>query len=1021
MNRFAVLAMVVAFQVIHQANAKAVFAHFMVTNSGNYTASDWQSDIGLAMDAHIDAFALNMAWEDDTNNPSVEMAFTAANVMGFKLFFSFDYAGNGPWDQDVVTSMIQQYSSNSAYFQYNGRPFVSTFEGPGNADDWVTIKAETNCFFMPDWSSVGAMPAVGLANGVADGLFSWSAWPWGNQTMDTYTDASYIQYLDGKPYMMAISPWFYTNLPGYNKNWLWKGDSLWFDRWQELFGLDPMPEFVEIISWNDYGESHYIGPIHDNAMAAFDIGEAPYNYVLGYPHDAWRDQLPFLIDLYKTGSASMGSDKVTFWYRPNPVSSCSSANTTVNTASQLQIEFEPADALEDRIFVMALFGDGNAAVYVNDQAVEWDFKPQTDVIGDGDIGAGIWFGSVAAFPDNVMVTLFVGEESTSSVHNLEITSTCDEGFNNYNAWVGSLGGPPGLSSTTINIADQVCVKGKGAYDFNDLCNFTCSYGYCPVGACTCEQMGVAHTKPNATGILGYPAEERDANYAGLCSFACNYGYCPSKTCDTTEHPMPVPTVSDFLPPACVAGTGPGPVSGLCSYACSYGYCPINLCSCTQTGALVQPPDRTEGPGMAGPGYPDTFDNLCDFACSRGYCPPGTCISEAEQDITEAEQEMTEAIATTGYNISDFADFNLTILGTALIGNDGCTALQKQQIRSGWVQSWKIMNYIYKVAKAGIDFNEAAAVEYLGPPSMNQDQWSKYKAIYLNLATIQPGWIDLFAWKIAVRCDDPHLRCSCGRDVNTIAYTAQNDIKYGVASISFCPQYFSLQTLNDAMYWADTTNIDPSLYADLTNYYNNQALVWIHELLHIDWVSTASSSGDIHHVTDVKVGYERGEKKGMTYYKAYGPWACKALARLGWATGAWTIINADSLTLYAFAKYVQNALGNIYPHLPLAPPPPKNAEIPFEIDDLFTLYNNGTGEPASNTTLDNELEWSLSQGVCAAADDEDGDEAASAVMTTMTTWPVETDYPSDYLSSWSSWAGLTPTTTAATATATTLGL
>lgn len=87
------------------------------------------------MDAHIDAFALNMAWEDDTNNPSVGMAFTAANVMGFKLFLSFDYAGNGPWDQDVITSMIQQYSSNSAYFQYNGRPFVSIFKGPGNADD----------------------------------------------------------------------------------------------------------------------------------------------------------------------------------------------------------------------------------------------------------------------------------------------------------------------------------------------------------------------------------------------------------------------------------------------------------------------------------------------------------------------------------------------------------------------------------------------------------------------------------------------------------------------------------------------------------------------------------------------------------------------------------------------------------------------------------------------------------------------------------------------------------------------
>ncbi|KAJ6031123.1 esterase family protein [Penicillium herquei] len=43
----------------------------------------------------------------------------------------------------------------------------------------------------------------------------------------------------------------------YNKNWLWKGDSFWFDRWQELLGLDPMPVFVEIISWNAYGDLIY--------------------------------------------------------------------------------------------------------------------------------------------------------------------------------------------------------------------------------------------------------------------------------------------------------------------------------------------------------------------------------------------------------------------------------------------------------------------------------------------------------------------------------------------------------------------------------------------------------------------------------------------------------------------------------------------------------------------------------------------------------------------------------------------
>lgn len=583
----------------------------------------------LAKDAHIDAFAMNMAWKDSTNDHSLEMAFNAANSVGFKLFFSFDYAGNGPWSQDTVIRMIQQYGSNGAYFQYNGKPFVSTFEGPNNAEDWVTIKAQTGCFFIPDWSSVGAKPAVALANGVADGLFSWSAWPWGNQTMDTYTDASYIQFLGGKPYMMAISPWFYTNLPGYNKNWLWKGDSLWFDRWQELFGLDPMPEFVEIISWNDYGESHYIGPIYEKSMAAFDIGKSLYNYARDYPHDGWRDVLPFLIDVYKNGVASIEHDTVVYWYRPHPVSSCYTGGTTVNTASQLQIEFEPASALEDRVYVMALLSDGNHAVTVyagGDQGyVKWDSWPEDD-------GTGIFFGSAPFHPGKVSIRLDRGDGEAGYAVGLDISDQCEKGYNNYNAWVGSFTAsaiPSTQGTTGSALKDQACIRGKGAYDFNDLCNFTCSYGYCPVGACTCEQMGVPRTKPNATGVTGYPAEGKDANYLGLCSFACNYGHCPSKTCDTQEHPMPIPTVSDFLPPACTEGTGNGYALGLCSYACGFGYCPINMCKCTKTGALVEPPPQTKGAGMAAPDQSSVLDNLCDFTCSRGYCPPETCTYKDE--------------------------------------------------------------------------------------------------------------------------------------------------------------------------------------------------------------------------------------------------------------------------------------------------------------------------------------------------------------------------------------------------------
>lgn len=184
------------------------------------------------------------------NAASLEDVFQVASDMGFKLIFSFDYAGGGPWPKDDVLNLLKKYATRPEYFKHSdGTPLVSTFEGPEQAADWVDIKRSFPCFFMPDWSSKGAKRAAELAGGVADGLFNWAAWPWGNTNMDTYVDASYYQYLrvdedTSKPYMMPASPWFYTNLPGYNKNWLWRGDDLWHDRWIQI--VYNQPEYVSL-------------------------------------------------------------------------------------------------------------------------------------------------------------------------------------------------------------------------------------------------------------------------------------------------------------------------------------------------------------------------------------------------------------------------------------------------------------------------------------------------------------------------------------------------------------------------------------------------------------------------------------------------------------------------------------------------------------------------------------------------------------------------------------------------------
>lgn len=76
-------------------------------------------------------------------------------------------------------------------------------------------------------------------------------------------DASYKSWLgSGKTYMAPVSPWFFTHYGPevtYSKNFLFPGGSLWYDRWQEI--LTGNFNFVEIITWNDYGESHYVSEL----------------------------------------------------------------------------------------------------------------------------------------------------------------------------------------------------------------------------------------------------------------------------------------------------------------------------------------------------------------------------------------------------------------------------------------------------------------------------------------------------------------------------------------------------------------------------------------------------------------------------------------------------------------------------------------------------------------------------------------------------------------------------------------
>lgn len=120
------------------------------------------------------------------------------------MFISFDYGANPGFSIDQVTDLINTYRGSSAQFLYNNKPLVSTFEGVNSANDWWTIKSNTNCFLVPDWTSGKGNQAL---FDVVDGALSWDIWPYGASDMNTGNDLAWMNILGGKPYMMGVSPW----------------------------------------------------------------------------------------------------------------------------------------------------------------------------------------------------------------------------------------------------------------------------------------------------------------------------------------------------------------------------------------------------------------------------------------------------------------------------------------------------------------------------------------------------------------------------------------------------------------------------------------------------------------------------------------------------------------------------------------------------------------------------------------------------------------------------------------------
>jgi hypothetical protein len=296
--------------------------------------SDFDDDMKRAKAIGIDAFALNIGVDPYTDQ-QLGYAYQSAANNGMKVFISFDFNWWSPSQGTAVGQKVAQYASLPAQLKINGATFVSSFAGDGLDVAAMRSAAGTDVFFAPNFH-----PGNNDFSNI-DGALNWLAWPnngnnkaptpGANVTVES-GDSAYINALAGKPYIAPASAWFSTHYGpevSYSKNWVFPSDLLWYNRWNEILSLGP--QFVEIVTWNDYGESHYIGPLsskhYDDGSSkwANDMLVFPKNHInklmMCRPHDGWLDLAVPYIAAYKAGATSVNSyitsDRIVYWYRQN--------------------------------------------------------------------------------------------------------------------------------------------------------------------------------------------------------------------------------------------------------------------------------------------------------------------------------------------------------------------------------------------------------------------------------------------------------------------------------------------------------------------------------------------------------------------------------------------------------------------------------------------------------------------------------------------------------------------------------
>jgi glucan endo-1,3-alpha-glucosidase len=316
--------------VAEARDTRQVFAHFMIGNTFGQGYDWFVQEINLAKSMGIDGFALNVGYEE-WQPARVATMYQAAEATGFKVFVSLDFATlYGFTPEALADTFVAPFANSPAQYKMGGRSYLTTFMGESyrsgqrteTARLWLYFKnyllsKNVGIFFVPVFTGLGA-----TVNGwdALDGAMTWEMWtktldalnyymalrdnpsPQSDIKKGTLPDDPLSIY-NGKVHMAGVSPIFFTH---YNsKNFIFRDDFLYNARWAAITAAKV--DMVQLVSWNDYGESHYIGSLDPQIGDYYTEGSSSardWSLTPGLAHTDLAPITKYFISTYKNGGTA---------------------------------------------------------------------------------------------------------------------------------------------------------------------------------------------------------------------------------------------------------------------------------------------------------------------------------------------------------------------------------------------------------------------------------------------------------------------------------------------------------------------------------------------------------------------------------------------------------------------------------------------------------------------------------------------------------------------------------------------